>query len=79
MLKYRRFLTDAAEQLVLQHRIAVQTRKADDLKNQMKALKRYELMNKHLDEMIEEDILYFNAKINDESSIQFSSVKAAYR
>lgn len=79
MLKFRRFLADSAEQMVLRHRTALQTRKHDSLKNHVTAARRYELKNQHLDAMIEEDILYFNAKANDATSMRFASIRAAYR
>ena len=80
MLKFRRFLSDAAEQMVLAHRTAVQTRKADALRNQIKSCKRYDLMTKHLDELIEEDILYFNAQATDGTvGANSASIRALYR
>ena len=79
MLKFRRFLTESAERMVLHHRTSVQTRKAGLLKDQLNAMARYELINKHLDEMIEEDILYFNAKADDGRAYMFAAVRAAHR
>lgn len=58
----------------------MQTKKADSLRDYIKSAKRYDLINKHLDELIEEDILYFNAQVTDGVAQGSSaSIRALYR
>ena len=68
-VKYRRNMIERAEQLVLRHRTALQQKKHYNFFNKLQNEEKDDVKLRMLDELIEEDIMYFNAKAGDTNSM----------
>ena len=73
-MKYKKFLTECAEELIRNHRVSIQKRKLTNFQSKLRTERKEDNKLRILDELIEENILYFNAKLSSRFSSQPSKI-----